>query len=158
MDMCNNSWYGFCLCPNSPTFMRSHDATFYAKAGCFRIGRSLYSARSYGYTSRHFWQSFIHLPSGHRRRISVMPRGFVLYFDISISELSVLKHVERPFINGVLPMIHVWRVQRAIKRFLREKLARRVAFMMSAHPRLGSSSTLACIPPELLHKILRFNY
>ena len=57
----------------------------------------------------------------------------------------------RPTIQGVFPAVRVWRVQRAIRCFLRWRYEQRaLAMAMGLHARLGQGCVFACLPSDVL--------
>ena len=57
------------------------------------------------------------------------------------------------FLNGGTPIVHVWRMQRAVRRWLRRKWEERaLAVMMVSHVRLGALSDLALLPSDVIHQ------
>ena len=56
-----------------------------------------------------------------------------------------------PTIPGVYLAIHVWRVQRAIRCYLRKRFEQRaLAMVMGLHTRLGQECAFACLPADLV--------
>ena len=138
--------------------MHADDVSFYPKAGLFRQGRRLYNVRHLKLPDR-YWCGYIE--RGARIMCTVTIGG---PFETPVngdSLWSVLKvdhtfewpsymHL-RPTITGVYPAIHVWRIQRAIRRFLRWRFEwRALATVMGLHARLGQECVFACLPADVL--------
>ena len=150
---------GLCRCKQDLKIFHSKDASYYPKAGFFRIGRKLYNGRRVG-AGRHFWEGFI---SNHAWVIKAFVRfcgehQFCLYAAIQNREvvMDVIMTVNA-MINRLPPVMHVWRIQRQMRRFLQCKAEieqRRLTALMALHPRLGCQSRVACLPEDVLLLIL----
>jgi hypothetical protein len=60
-------------------------------------------------------------------------------------------------IQNIYPVIHVWRIQRVVRLFLRKKYEQRaLALAMGQHARLGGElCAYACLPADLLALCVR---
>lgn len=158
MDHCAHP-FGLCQCREESPMIHHGNASFYPKSGCFRVGRILFTARSIR-MGRHFWDLFIHLPPGTERHISPHPLHTAYQIRLIAGEdgMSIIfePHLPSPTlsIRRVMPMIFVWRIQRAIRSFLRRRWEA-LAMMMALHPRLGLHSPLAGVPGEVLKCICK---
>jgi hypothetical protein len=63
-----------------------------------------------------------------------------------------------PVLRGVTPIVHLWRIQRAVRNFLaRRYQARTLALMMGLHERLGDLSLISTLPEDVLRcKVVGF--
>lgn len=164
---------GLCQCREESPMIHHGNASYYPKSGCFRMGRILFTARSIR-MGRHFWDLFIHLPPGTERRITPCPLYTAYHITLTTLTAPVVTTETHPVRKGmaimfephlpspnlpirrVMPMIFVWRIQRAIRSFLRRKWEERaLAVMMALHPRLGLNSHLAGVPGEVLKCICK---
>jgi hypothetical protein len=151
-----------CKCTQDPSRMiHGTDATLYPKAGCFRVGRSLYNTRLfYNSFGRHFWDLFIGNPAGIcRRTVYLYSKHSIYYAALAIVQdggvnrrVAVCFPID-PTIGGVMPVVSVWRIQRAVRGFLRHKFNQRaLAVMMGLHSRLGCQCSLSCLPADVVSK------
>ena len=134
------------------------DVTYYPKAGMFKHGRMFCSARHRGYDVG-FWREFFMLSP------QMTIRTGVYVYNEDIPTWKKLKAVQAPgdpsyipvcqTIGGITPVVHVWRIQRAVRRFLQSRFEQRTqALAMCFHERLGSASALACLTPDVLYDVL----
>ena len=143
-----------CRCKiNTLRMIHGADATFYPKAGCFKMGRTLYNARLFHDSlGEHCWEMFITNTGNACHRGVVQCRPQKIYFasmHITDGGISLVFPVERT------TAVCIWRIQRAIRNFLNHKLqTRRLAVVMGIHHRLGCQSSMACLPADVLQKTL----
>jgi hypothetical protein len=134
------------------------DASFYPKAGCFRLGSSLYPAREYFQTfGQHMWESFIHNPAGVSQRYLYNSSSRFKYRGLSFYMLAGtgVSFYFLSTMNGLMSSVHIRRIQRAMRLFLQRKYEQRaLATMMGLHGRLGDTSCLSGLPEDVLAKIL----
>ena len=150
-----------CRCNLNPSEMiHGIDASFYPKAGCFRLGNSLYPAREYFEPfGRHMWESFIHNPAGVSQRYLYSSSSRFDYRGVSFYMLAGtgVSFYFLSTMNGLLPSVHIRRIQRAMRTFLQRKYEQRaLATTMGLHGRLGDTSCLSRLPEDVLVKILAF--
>ena len=163
-QQCPASDITMCMCEvGQPGMMMMHGinenraTTFYPKAGCFRLGRNLYSLMRpdfHGCMGKHFWEMFIENP-GNACRSGV----FALRMFGSECSHSAYMRLGRLYMSfPVQPCfaLHIWRIQRAIREFLvRRRESRRLALAMGLHPRLGCQCALmALLPLDLVMRKL----
>ena len=132
--------------------MHNGGVSFYPKAGMFRHGRMFCSARHRRYDDS-FWREFVVLSP----KITTQ---YMAYLDGEVYRLLKIVHVPglkafisiTPDICTITPVVHVWRIQRAIRRFLKRRFEQRaLALCMCYHARLGSGAgTMTCLPPDIL--------
>ena len=152
MSTCTVDVVTLCCCNLNPSeIIHGADASFYPKAGCFRMGKILYSARSvYGWFGRHMWEIIINNP-GDVRQICV----YRYHHLINVRVGSGISFYFMPTINGLLPSVHIRRIQRAMRMFLQRKFEQRaLAMTMGLHGRLGVTSWLSGLPEDIVAKIL----
>ena len=147
-----------CRCNlNASEMIHGADASLYPKAGCFRVGKILYSAREfYNVFGRHMWEMFIHNPAGvSQRRVYLLGRfGLYSVKFILISGTGISLFCTST-IHGLLPSVHIRRIQRAIRAFLRLKFEQRaLAMAMGLHERLGERAGVSGLPVDIVAKIL----
>ena len=133
--------------------MHNGDVSFYPKAGMFRLGRSLCNARNNQYDDR-FWREL-----ATSSPLLAFRRGrYIHYRLLKIVHAPGLEAsvIITPTIGAITPVVHVWRIQRAVRRFLKLRLEQKAfAVTMCYHKRLGSGScAIACLPPDVLHDVL----
>ena len=145
-----------CRCRINPLHLiHGTDATFYPKAGCFKMGQALYSMRPFHDSiGKHFWEMFITNSASTCRR-NVLPYRpdsvYYAFMHIVTSGDRMSFPVER-----ISTAVHIWRIQRAMRSFLKRRLQiRRLAIVMGLHPRLGNQCSMACLPAEVLQKTLQ---
>jgi hypothetical protein len=136
--------------------MHNGDVSLYPKAGLFRLGRTLYNVRNVSISDSQ-WYGFL---LGGPKIVWTMPSWSVVPVDgdcvwillrvyFAQNEPGII-HL-RPTIKGVFPAIHVWRIQRVIRRFLRRCFERRaLAMVMGLHERLGQECVFASLSEDLV--------
>ena len=148
-----------CRCSlNMSEMIHGIDATFYPKAGCFRLGKSLYSARVYFETfGRHMWEIFIHNPAGVSQRYLYRSSRRFNYHGVAFYMIggTGVGFYFLSTINGLMPSVHIRRIQRAMRMFLQRKYEQRaLAMMMGLYERLGDNSRVSGLPEVIVAKIL----
>ena len=134
------------------------DTRFYPKAGCFSYGRQLYSVRRIG-AGKHFWEALISNKTGvihSHLRHSGKDRLRTLYCTIKHEE-GVRDIIMTVKLNmyGLPPIMHIWGIQRQMRRFLQHRFEKRsVAVLMALHARLGCNSLLGCLPEDVIVEFL----
>ena len=136
--------------------MHAGDVSFYPKAGMFRLGRSLCSARNNNKFDDRFWRKlatsspFLAFRHGRYIQYRLLKTVHALGLEASV--------IITPTIGVVTPVVHVWRIQRAVRRFLKLRLEQKAfALTMCYHGRLGSKCAIACLPPDVLHFLFKKN-
>ena len=123
------------------------DTSYYPKAGMFREGRRMYSVRPLK-LSDSVWCGYVERGA---KIIITHTREFLFESIVITSDVfdgqSLLRFVN-PTLQGVYLAIHVWRIQRATRRFLSARRA--LAMAMGLHARLGQQCAFACLPADLL--------
>ena len=143
-----------CRCDIKQVAMTDGEGTtYYPKAGCLRIQRKLYNIRSFcDCFGRHFWNMLV-LNRGDGTQITTLPwaRHHATYLAINMRFQDETGGMLVPMLSTVgeiAPIVHVWRIQRAARRYIRRRFeARALAVAMAAHPRLGAG--LPCLLGEL---------
>lgn len=129
------------------------DATFYTQCMLVRVGKQLFDFRGLDYTGEDFWTDFVLAKEGGKypTRIHVWPS----HDSDNLLALASIRDCDddvtvflKPTLNGVLPFIYVWRIQRLFRRKLAERRA--LAVMMGTHWRLGAGSALGCLPVDVV--------
>ena len=155
-DPCRASDPLRCECPfNGVLVNTDHMTALYPKSGTFKVGRALYSARQFTRLGRHFWEIFVYGQES-QPKVKAMP-AYGNYVVSAWMQHMGMAFIIDPTVLGVRPVVHVWRIQRALRKgwLARRREQRTLALMMAWHPRLGSSSLLPCLPYDLLRcKIL----
>lgn len=139
--------------------MRSKDASFYPKAGLFRVEGVLLNARKLEKAvGRHLWQLIVYDPINVSKRvIHSWPARCLYRLTLRTATGTGITALLSPTVNGVFPFIHIRRIQRAIRRYLQRNWEMRaISVAMAWHPRLGADSCLAAIPIDLINAILCF--
>ena len=141
----------------------SLNASYYPKAGCYRIGRIMYGVRNLTSEKKSFWEILVQRGVVNRHTFNEAGREEKCTVYIWSSNLQQHMLVLRQgratsvtldtTIDGVRPMVHVWRIQRAIRNFLWRR--RGIALVMGLHDRLGARSQLMVLNSELLALILK---
>jgi hypothetical protein len=127
------------------------EATFYAQCMLVRVGKQLFDFRGLDYTGKDFWADFVLAEEGGKypKRIHVWPShdsdNLIALVSILCGDDAVFL---KPTLNGVLPFIYMWRIQRLFRRKLAER--RVLAVMMGTHWRLGADSALGCLPVDVV--------
>ena len=129
--------------------------SYYPRAGFFRVGRRMYSARNMTFMGRHFWPFLV---DSHSRpgavvilRDSVCNAFFVaLRGPDQRNQFNAVQFYICPTVAGLTPITHVWRIQRAVRGWLRERRA--LATMMAWHVRLGEASALVTLPCDVMRQ------
>ena len=135
--------------------------TYYPQAGCLRIKRKLYNVRSFGGCfGKHFWETIV-LKRGYDTRIGALPwpKHGVIYLSIIVQLPGETPSMMVPMLStvgGITPIVHVWRIQRAARRYIRRRFEERaLAAAMATHPRLGAKSGMLWeIPCDVLAVIM----
>ncbi len=145
----------------APTRMHPNHATFYRKAGCFRVGFVLYNARSIEKSvGTHLWDAMIRKPLKLTKKCIVFSEEIDIFY-VSFTFNFAGATVSIPFfptINGIFPSVQIRRIQRAARRFLQRKYTQRaLPVSMALHSRLGVGSCLADAPVDLIRIIIKFS-
>ena len=142
------------------SIMMTHvgNTSHYPKAGMFREGRRMYSV-----VPRTLPDSYWHLYVERGARVlftgkeEIWGGGDSIWTVIgtSYSDGWSCEMVVRPTLRGIYLAIHVWRIQRAMRRFLHQKFEQRaLALTMGLHARLGQKCAFACLPADLLSMVM----
>jgi hypothetical protein len=136
--------------------MHSETASVYPKAGCLRIGRSLYSIRGlYTAVGKHLWGRLICNDAQPHTQRYFMNNQLYVGFNMGEGMCRCLKMDTT--IAGVTPVVHVWRIQRAIRRTVQQRAEERaLALSMGLHARLGSHSQMAELPADVAAAIIGY--
>ena len=116
-----------------------------------RVGRGLYSARQFPRLGRHFWDIFVH-DQDLVPKVKPMPMYCSYVVNVWVRQgnlgLAIIIHYA---LQGVRPIVHVWRIQRGLRTALcKRRRERALALMMAWHSRLGSDSLIQCLPNDLV--------
>ena len=151
-----------CRCPkNVNASVHSADASYYPRACLFRMGRRLFHVRMFDKgLGRHFWEMVVHNSPGLCSRTLYPDRLYhvqSLCFKLNAPVRGGAAVPMQWNIAGVSLVVHMWRIQRAVRAHLRRRWEKRaLAVAMAAHHRLGQDSLLAAYPTELLRALLLF--
>ena len=161
MDGCPMEYFGDCQCSNVGVVMAHFgDASQYPQCGFFRKGRRLFCVQKTPawVRGRHFWATLLRSdvdnfgPCFH----VIMPNVYLLFMTYRPPAPEPSHGWSFPvtaFLNGGTPIVHVWRIQRAVRQWLRRKWEERaLAVMMVSHARLGALSGLALVPSDVIHR------
>jgi hypothetical protein len=150
-----------CRCDiKTPAMTDGEGTTYYPKAGCLRFHRRLYNVRSFcDCFGKHFWEMLVS-KRGDGGDITILPwaRHRIVYLAIvRVDDGTAGMMVPMlSTVGKITPIVHVWRIQRAARRYIRRRLEERaLAVAMSVHRRLGADSgLLAEIPCDIFRLIL----
>ena len=139
------------------------NASYYPKAGCYRIGRILYDVRNISYEKKTFWEILVQRGVVNRHTYVEAGRNenctVYIWSSAAQQHMLILRQGRATsltldtMMGGVRPMVHVWRIQRAIRMFLWRK--RCIALAMGLHVRLGTHSQMMELDSDLMALILR---
>ena len=130
--------------------------TIYPKAGLLRTGRSLYNVRALlkGEGMRYL-ELFVSKTCD--RIVSVMDRvlgdecWIYTLIGREVGEQNRAYFCVRRNLKTPPVIVHVWRIQRAIRCYLeRRRRGRLLAVMMGLHSRLGRECALALLPADVV--------
>lgn len=153
MRACPQTDVVHCLCGQAE-MMHGNNASYYPSLGFFSTGRRLLHVASCRFGG-HFWHAVISTPS----RFSNMTvasdkilRVYHLILDFDMDGGRGVAYSRIPHtLRAATPIVHLWRIQRAVRRFLADRFQRRaLALMMAFHARLGAGSLLAALPEDLI--------
>ena len=162
MQSCHAEDVLSCRCSKDmDDIMHSADASYYPRAGCFRLGGRMFTARGYdAMFGRHLLETIVHAPRGFSTRgIFTDVANHEMFLSIKVGTANGVGSRVGMFIpiystrkNGTANFaVHIWRIQRAIRNHLRRKYeARALAVCMGWHERLGKHSCFADVPAELM--------
>ena len=116
-----------CRCThNASEMLHGTDASLYPKSGCLRVGKTVLVARS-AYSmmmmGRHLWEIIIeNNVEACRRQIFYDKKctDYCLSIQLPTTGARMVFPLQ-PFICGVLPIVHIKRIQRAMRHSLRRK-------------------------------------
>ena len=152
-----------CHCPFSDTMIHLHQCSYYKGMGLIRDRGCLYVA-PLSWTGLHFVQAMMHVIDSKRIK-HVRDKGVAMAF-ITVKYVPTLFDVSTQFDQELVFFVKgerdgrsimqcLLRIQRAIRAFLKARMAeRRIAMAMGLHSRLGSASVLSCLCPDMLHTVL----
>ena len=151
-----------CRCDiKKPAMWDGEGMTYYPKAGCLRFHRKLYNVRSFcDCFGKHFWETLVsRRGDGTKITMLLWPRHHTTYLAIRVRVQADTTGMMVPMLSTVgeiTPIVHVWRIQRAARRYIRRRVEERaLAAAMAAHPRLGANSgLLAEIPCDIFRLIV----
>lgn len=160
-----------CQCPkNMESIINGANASYYPRAGCFRFGRQMVTARQYDrMLGQHMMERIVHAPQNScTRSIFIDHDEHAMFLSIRVQSRAL----ERDLMIGLhLPVyprqsegtasfaVHIWRIQRAIRAYLhRKNEARALAVSMGWHERLGRNSFFAGIPEDVMRVMLGYTY
>ena len=164
MDLdCPRIDIGACRCTRGLSLIKSDNSAFYPKAGLFHVGRFLFKVRMCLHMGAHYWHWLVHKPPGVRSVVLLPNRLYQNYTIVMIldPDLHSISGTFRSLmmnadtrIGGVSTSVLVWRIQRAIRQFLRRKMERKLLTLaMVSHARLGIGSPWINLPTDLWAKI-----
>jgi hypothetical protein len=175
MSMCTAMHWCECRCKalrDGAIFGMYHTeaATYYPCLGMFREGRRLIPNVGCWWIGQHAWHTIVHLPESNGLTSRVFEKnGITKTYEMKVKFHRVIDGQVESWIywmkmnpimkNGRFIMGYLWRIQRAVRRFLqRRRWARqaRVAVGMALNPRLGSKSLLHGLPAELVWRCCKY--
>jgi hypothetical protein len=152
MELCPDEWFGVCQCSTEGMEMlHLGEASYYPSLGFYRCGRRLFCIHSFCRAGRHFWPKVLQaltdlevetlLPDGTQHMFFLNMRTHGMQFPL------------RPALRGIVPIIFLWRIQRAVRKWLdHRREVRSLTLMMVSHARLGEESELALLPVDLIRQ------
>jgi hypothetical protein len=157
MDVCTTLYFGDCQCSNVGVGIAHFgDASYYPQSGFFRNGRRLFCVQNaLKSVGRHFWAMLLRSDIDNFGRESKynMYLLFMRYRPPAPEPSHGWAFPITAFLNGATPIVHLWRIQRAVRRWLTRRWeGRSLALMMSSDLRLGGASGLALLPPDLVRQ------
>ena len=137
---------------------------YYPKAGCYVIGRILYCVRNIVNERKSIWEILM-----QRRGFKVERHTFneegreekctVYIWSSNLQQYMLILRQGRATsvtldstINGIRPMVYVWKIQQAIRNFLWRRRA--ISMVMGLHNRLGAGSRVIDLDSDLLALML----
>lgn len=136
------------------------DSTFYTQSMLMKVGKLLLDCKKLDELGKQFWDEIVHAQpqdGSDNQRVSTtklivfrpsLTQGDCLLGLAVIMGSSALVMMSSEIDGIILPVIHVWRIQRRFRRKLWER--RMLAAMMGTHERLGVLSPFASVPVDLL--------
>ncbi len=165
MDLdCPHIDIGACRCNKTGMYMtHSEDSAFYPKAGLLRLGRTLFKVRMCMHMGAHYWHWLVHKPPGVLAVVVFNNPSYQNYTIVMVLEAdfhsfsgnsrSIMMNADTR-INGISTSVLVWRIQRAMRRFLARRFEERcLAVLMVSHERLGASSPWGSMPTDVWREI-----
>ena len=130
------------------------DVTYYPKARLMRHGLTLYNWRHMR-LSDWFWYEFMETKSKVVCvKLQVDPDHRDCFYMVIKFSAKPGEHATvfcSPSFSGVSPVIYVWRIQRAMRRFLTSRREQQgLALAMGLHARLGLDCPINCLSSDLL--------
>lgn len=153
MDGCPHANVLHCLCRQA-RMMHGPTASYYPELGFFRVDRCLFHVASCRFGG-HFWHAVVNIPSSFSGLVVAPDKVLLLYhliLDFEVEDGRGVAYCRIPHVlRGATPMVHLWRIQRAVRKFLARRFqTRALALMMAFHDRLGVDSLLNTLPEDLL--------
>ena len=158
-DSCCSIIFWWCGCKTRAEMGMVHikDFSFYPKSKLVKQGRNLYYVTS-DFIGCHIWQTMVNQQSPilvHRTSDDHMCTVFFAYvlgnINLSYFGKSIdLRMYFNPVGGVIFPVIYVWRIQQAMRRYLQRKSECVLAVMMGCHERLGGGSVITVLPTELV--------
>ena len=143
----------------------SANACYYPKAGCFMIGGILHCARNVVGEKKSIWE-ILRQPGGVKvERHTFNEEGRAENSTVYIWSSNLQQHMLilkqgratsvtlDSTIDGIRPMVCVWKIQQAIRNFLWRRRA--ISFAMGLHNRLGAGSRVIELDSDLLALVLK---
>lgn len=159
-----------CKCNTCHLSLTHHkDVAYYPKAGWLRMGRRLFRLRWVGAHGQHFWDCLVRLSPaiGMVNTTKEFKACYVSFTTVLIQDTSRkaawggvdFLHIGIwPWmgVDGIVsPIVLVWRIQRAVRRFLKRRFEERaLAWMMGSLTRLCGTAGMADIPEDISRRIL----
>ena len=154
---CPATDHTFCRCIID-RMIHHNNSSYYPKAGFFRDGRTLYDVRVY-VLGWHFWHTLVHLPPGFSLSKYTYATEKMYYLTLRFegqgNARSGVMLMANPTLRGVSPVVHIWRIQKAVREYLRRKKfeQRALAVMMGVHIRMGILCPFAGLPVDVVRVI-----
>lgn len=163
-----------CMCFVRQMEIAHHgNVTYYPHAGWLRVGRRLFRLKYIGRHGQHFWDWLVRLPAvtGVVKTRKLPNACFISCNTTQIqdfNELTLWGGVDFLTFSGCpwlsisnlgdnlrSPIVLIWRIQRAIRRFLKRRFEERaLAWMMGSHARLCGTAGMTDIPEDISRMIL----
>ncbi len=149
------------------------ELAYYPQAGWLRVGRRLFRLRWIGRHGQHFWDCLVRLLAvvgvvKTRGSCNTCYISCVIPRELDPNEREIWAGVDFLSFSGwpwlgtdhggmfLSPIVLIWRIQRAVRQFLKRNFEKRaLAWMMGSHARLscGTAGT-ADIPADISRMIL----
>lgn len=149
-----------CRCRCTGRIITVGDTTYYPRFCCLKIGRQLFGY--WGRRGPHYWE-FVLQHGGLWIWTDKSHRLYELDVSRTVAPTPGMIQIRREILplphlfRGVTIVVHVWRIQRAVRAFLtRRNRERVVAFAMAWHSRLGVDALVGYLDKQLVAMLCDF--